>query len=444
MGLKYSSSDSSELISGLTSNIKMANLVIEELNKGSKRLTDAVDDKKLSGEAYKAGKGIFANWIVPAIKLFKEALDDLQKDLDKYKSADALISGEGYLDEDLIKKQLEIKKAMKLNADVKIQYFGSAASSDVAAGRDDTAFLSTQSELMKFSRSVETDIKELQKKLEKLYTFKSNVGKLFKESTDLFKTVNELIYLLSSEAITNNGQFSSTMVAKQYEHMKRFVIGLSWCSAGNKAKIESIISLKMIMEGKYHGAPSKVTKSGLKTWKQVMADVKKYKFHKKSASLDELLNGKGFDVSKIKALFSKLKNLKSTKVSNISKGLKTSKGIKLTKFSNATKGIKGAAKSVGVLGAVGAVADGVETYNSEKKKYGTKTAVVDGVAHTGISGTATAIGGTVGSLIPVPVLGTLAGAAVGYLVGNIASSVYDETRHRKDHKFFSRKSFLGW
>nr|WP_245335654.1 hypothetical protein [Streptococcus panodentis] len=55
----------------------------------------------------------------------------------------------------------------------------------------------------------------------------------------------------------------------------------------------------------------------------------------------------------------------------------------------------------------------------------------DVAVHTGITATSTVIGSVIGSAIPIPVVGTLAGAYLGTLVGNFFSTIYDEARHDK-------------
>ncbi|WP_128837588.1 hypothetical protein [Streptococcus sp. DD11] len=60
-----------------------------------------------------------------------------------------------------------------------------------------------------------------------------------------------------------------------------------------------------------------------------------------------------------------------------------------------------------------------------------EVALQDAAVHTGITATSTVIGSVIGSAIPIPVVGTLAGAYLGTLVGNFFSTTYDEVRHEK-------------
>ncbi|PZL73007.1 hypothetical protein CI088_09640 [Enterococcus plantarum] len=100
MGLIYSSSDSSQLISALQKNIQSGKEASEQLKSGSQQVIAAVDGKTLSGAAYTAGKGLFSDLIVPTINKVTSAINSIESELQTYSSADALVSGEGTLDED--------------------------------------------------------------------------------------------------------------------------------------------------------------------------------------------------------------------------------------------------------------------------------------------------------------------------------------------------------
>ena len=111
MGLIYSSADSDQLISALGSNIRSAKETTDQLKSGSQKIVAAVDGKTLAGAAYTAGKGLFSDLIIPTISKITTAFDQLAQELQTYQSADDIIKSEGsYLDEDIIKRQIKIKK----------------------------------------------------------------------------------------------------------------------------------------------------------------------------------------------------------------------------------------------------------------------------------------------------------------------------------------------
>ena len=75
-----------------------------------------------------------------------------------------------------------------------------------------------------------------------------------------------------------------------------------------------------------------------------------------------------------------------------------------------------------------ALLDGGFTYLERKEQYG---ATIDGVAYTGTALGSIYVGAVVGNAIPIPVVGTIAGAVAGYFVGGIANTLYDGFAHGK-------------
>ena len=66
-----------------------------------------------------------------------------------------------------------------------------------------------------------------------------------------------------------------------------------------------------------------------------------------------------------------------------------------------------------------------------KDKYGTTSAAIDGTAHAATSVGAIYAGAAIGSAIPIPVVGTVAGAVGGYLVNGLANTIYEGFAHGK-------------
>ena len=89
-------------------------------------------------------------------------------------------------------------------------------------------------------------------------------------------------------------------------------------------------------------------------------------------------------------------------------------------------------KSFGALGFAGAGLDGVITYNERKDKYGETSAAIDGTAHAvnSLAG-AVAAGAIVGTFFPFPVVGTVAGAVLGFGISVFANTIYDFFAHGK-------------
>ena len=168
---------------------------------------------------------------------------------------------------------------------------------------------------------------------------------------------------------------------------------------GNVILKEGVASGKKIKAGTWYGKKVKSTKSGYKTWKQVNGDVNRFKSVKGAKNLDEIANGTG-------------------------------------KFSQGIKGF-------GYLGVASVALESTTTYFERKEKYGNTSATIDAAAHGASAAGAIYAGAAIGSLIPIPVLGTVIGAATGFVIGNVLNSVWDELAHSKDNDFFSWKTLFG-
>lgn len=207
MGLIYSSSDSSQLISALQKNLRSGKEVSEQLKSGSQQVIAAVDGKTLSGAAYTAGKGLFSDLILPTISKVTSAIDNIESELQTYSSADALVSGEGILDEDKLMHQIATKKAMKASVDA------SAAVARVLSRNNPVAkvldaLLNVQSNLTRMSNDFEDDIRELEKKVEKLHTFSSQTNGLFSNSLNDMKVAMQNCLILDNTIVNSDGSYS--------------------------------------------------------------------------------------------------------------------------------------------------------------------------------------------------------------------------------------------
>ena len=175
--------------------------------------------------------------------------------------------------------------------------------------------------------------------------------------------------------------------------MKKIGTVISYSSTVNLAIAEGIASYRKIKNGTWYGKPVASTRTGYKTWRQVSGDVSRFNIVKSAKHTDEIINGTG-------------KLVRGT-------------------------GFKGFLKSVGAVGGALAVLDGGITYLERKEQYGETSAVIDGVAHTSTAVGAIYAGAAIGSMIPIPVVGTLAGAFAGYVVNAAANTVYDGLAHGK-------------
>ncbi len=207
MGLIYSSADSAQLISALRSNIQSAKETTSQLTSGSQRIVSAVDGRTLAGAAYTAGKGLFSDLIIPTISRVTNAFNQLEQDLQRYQSADGMIKGEGsYLDEDIIKRKIELKRAQKSSALTSVSTLTSQIK--LANTPEMSSYIrSTQREMNRLADSLEDEIRQLQKKLEALHTFSSSTSGLFSNSLTDLKVAMQGVTVLSKTIVMNTGDY---------------------------------------------------------------------------------------------------------------------------------------------------------------------------------------------------------------------------------------------
>lgn len=206
MGLIYVSSDSSTLINALKANIKSGKEASEQLKSGSQKIISAVDGKTLSGAAYTAGKGLFSDLIIPTISKVSASVDELETELTKYISADQQVSGEGTLDQEKIERKIEQKKAMKSAVEVSLAAVKAASRSNPLTKIVD-ATLHVQSSLTNMSNSYEDDIRELEKKLEKLHQFSSTTSALFSNGLSNLKLAMQSVTILNNTIVYPDGTY---------------------------------------------------------------------------------------------------------------------------------------------------------------------------------------------------------------------------------------------
>lgn len=205
MGLIYSSADSAQLISALRRNIHSAKEVTSQLTSGSQRIVSAVDGRTLAGAAYTAGKGLFSDLIIPTISRVTNAFNQLEQDVQTYQSADSVIKGEGsYLDEDIIKQKIEIKRAQKSSALTSMTTLNNQIK--LANTPEMSAYMgSMRREINTLVDNLEEDIRKLQKKLQALHTFSSSTNGLFSNSLNDLKIAMRGVTILSKTVVMDTG-----------------------------------------------------------------------------------------------------------------------------------------------------------------------------------------------------------------------------------------------
>lgn len=206
MGLKYESGESAKIMNTLTSNLDAAVSAMDALKSGSCRLTKAVDGRTLSGAAYEAGRGLFEDLVIPTIERVQKALEEIRSELSAYRSADGIVSGEGYLDEDNLTEQIDIKKNLKSNMEDMADQFCRLAETSLEAATAER-YYEYASDYEQMADSIQDDIYKLQDKIDKLHEFSYQVSGLFSDSLDELDIAMQSIMVLNETTVHANGTY---------------------------------------------------------------------------------------------------------------------------------------------------------------------------------------------------------------------------------------------
>lgn len=208
MGVKYSSAESSALIDALTNNIEIANEITERLSSGCDYLVSSLDSGKLQGAAYTAGKGLFTDIIIPAITKIKEAVDDIQIELNSYKTANEPVSQYGNLDLEELKSLKKRKEDMLKVVNEQIAEHDSFLNKLKDTFNYD-AHRETSRQLIESKNNLESEIQSVTKKIDALELFVSQVASFFSDSLTVLKLAIQGASQLSQVAIDANGNYNT-------------------------------------------------------------------------------------------------------------------------------------------------------------------------------------------------------------------------------------------
>ncbi|MBC6136299.1 hypothetical protein HB825_15785 [Listeria booriae] len=361
---------------------------ISEMEKVKDAIAQFTAETVLKGQAYDAAKRYFETTYVPLAEGFILIAEALQKAAKKLPEEYRTEVDENSLQEYVLRDQ--------------IRHLGDLIEEGNMCLAPSALVLSdTSLNVNPFLPFYGDQKREIQEKLDKLMAYDVTSASLFSEVESLIASVEVGLKEVSSGSGFNaeTGTFNTASpetpawadaIQKKYEKYstvtKNIVLAGGYASTLNVARAETIASSKKIKGGTWHNSSVKSTKSGLKTWKQVNGDVGRFKSVKAARKVDKFVNGAG----------------------ELSKGFP---------------------KSIGALGGAGAILDGATTYMARKDEYGEVSATVDGVVHTGTAVGSIYAGAAIGSLIPIPVVGTVAGAAGGYLINGVANTLYDGFAH---------------
>lgn len=204
--MKYSSAESSALIDALTNNIEVANEITERLSNGCDYLVSSLDSGKLQGAAYTAGKGLFTDIIIPAITKIKEAVDDIQIELNSYKTANESVSQYGNLDLEELKTLKKRKEDMLKVVNEQIAEHESFFNQIKNIFNGD-AYRETSRQLTESKNNLESEIQSVTKKIDALELFVSQVASFFSDSLTVLKLAIQGASQLSQVVVDANGNY---------------------------------------------------------------------------------------------------------------------------------------------------------------------------------------------------------------------------------------------
>lgn len=208
--MKYSSAESSALIDALTNNIAVANEITERLSSGCTYLVSSLDSGKLQGAAYTAGKGLFTDIIIPAISKIKEAVDDIQIELNSYKTANEPVSQYGNLDLEELKALKKSKEDMLTVVNEQIaehESFFNQLKDHITFNYD--AHRETSRQLTESKNNLESEIQSVTKKIDALELFVSQVASFFSDSLTVLKLAIQGASQLSQVTVDANGNYNT-------------------------------------------------------------------------------------------------------------------------------------------------------------------------------------------------------------------------------------------
>lgn len=206
MGVKYSSAESSALIDALSNNIEVANEITERLSSGCEYLVSSLDSGKLQGAAYTAGKGLFTDIIIPAITKIKEAVDDIQIELNSYKTANEPVSHYGNLDLEELKALKKSKEDMLKVVNEQIAEHESFFNQIKNIFNGD-AYRETSRQLTDSKNNLESEIQSVTKKINELEMFVSQVASFFSDSLTVLQLAIQGASQLSQVVVDANGNY---------------------------------------------------------------------------------------------------------------------------------------------------------------------------------------------------------------------------------------------
>lgn len=240
MGIKFSSTDSVNLITALTNNVEIANQITDRLSSGCDHLINSLNSGELQGAAYTVAKGLFSELIIPSIKKLQVSIDDIDAEIKSYKSAHSVVEEYDILDMEDLQKQLNIKyeqlHAIEEQLGRNKDFFNQVGA--LFSGKLGNLYAQNY-ELERVKEQINWGIDDIKTKINKLEWFISDTSKYFSDSLQVLSLAIKGAMELGKITVDSNGNHYTNGA------------DMNWSYDMNKIKITTEGNLEKVLMNQY-------------------------------------------------------------------------------------------------------------------------------------------------------------------------------------------------
>lgn len=211
MGLKYTKSEGEALVTALTSNVTIAEEIINDLQAGVNHLTSQLGDPSsdLSGKAYHAANTLFKQIVVPTLTELKRATTMVQSELSTYKNSIKAFDrhSDSVYDKAEFERLLNIKRQQKALTENHISIFMSALSTSLSKIATENLIFEGKG-LESVVNHYEKEIRELEEKIQILEEVEVQTSSLFEHSLQDFHNALQGAKALKQGSFDSKGNFT--------------------------------------------------------------------------------------------------------------------------------------------------------------------------------------------------------------------------------------------
>lgn len=210
MGVRFSAADSTNLIDAMRNNLANTNAIIDRLRAGSLHLIAQLDAGVLQGAAYTAGRGLFAELILPGIAKLGQAVDDVETELASYEHAHSVLAEYGDLDHDDLQEALKAaEEQIRLIDELLDQNALLIAGIEALFSEELAELVTHRKALHDLKESLDDELKDTREKIAKLEWFVTDVSRYFRDSLQVMQFAAQAAIELSKVAVGADGSYST-------------------------------------------------------------------------------------------------------------------------------------------------------------------------------------------------------------------------------------------